>query len=152
MDHPKLEFAFELNVQVSLLPEVGMTGKGIRKIISITGGSFEGPQIKGTIIPGGYDWQLVRNDVVTEIEARYLLQTDDGNMITIVNTGFRHAPKEVMRRLGNGEEVDPALYYFRSVPVFETGEPKYDWLTKNVFIANGIRKPATVIIQVWKVL
>lgn len=152
MEHPKLEFAFELNVQVSLLPEAGTTGKGIRKIISITGGSFEGPQIKGTIIPGGYDWQLVRNDGVTEIEARYLLQTDDGNMITIVNTGLRHAPKEVMQQLGNGEEVDPALYYFRSVPVFETGEPKYDWLTKNVFIANGIRKPATVIIQVWKVL
>jgi hypothetical protein len=152
MEQPKLEFAFELNIQVSLQPEVGTTGKGTRKIISITGGSFEGPQIKGSILPGGYDWQLVRNDGVIEIDARYVLQTDDGNMITIVNTGLRHAPQEILQRLGKGEEVDPSLYYFRSIPVLETSAPKYDWLTKHIFIANGIRKPASVIIQVWKVL
>ena len=152
MQQPQLEFAFELKVQASPLPEIGMTAKGIRRIISITGGSFEGPQIKGTIIPGGYDWQLLRNDGVIEIEARYVLQADDSSLITIVNTGLRHAPENIMQKLGNGEEVDPALYYFRSIPVFETSEPKYNWLTKNIFVANGIRKSAAVIIQVWKVM
>jgi hypothetical protein len=152
MEPPKLEFAFELKIQVSPLPEVGKTAKGTRKIISITGGSFEGPQIKGTIVPGGYDWQLIRNDGVIEIEARYVLQTTEGAMITIVNTGLRHAPEDVMRRLVAGEDVDPSLYYFRCIPIFETNEQKHDWLTKNIFIANGIRKPTLVIIQVWKVL
>jgi len=152
MQQPQLEFAFELRVQASLLPEVGKTGKGIRKMVALTGGSFEGPQIKGTIVPGGYDWQLIRTDAVVEIDARYILQTDDGAIITIVNTGIRHAAPEVMQQLAKGEEVDPSLYYFRSIPVFETSDPKYDWLTKNIFIANGIRQPSVVIIQVWKVL
>lgn len=152
MEQPRLEFAFELEIQVSPLPEVGKTTKGTRKIISITGGSFEGPKIKGTIIPGGYDWQLIRNDGVIEIEARYVLQTEEGFMITIVNTGLRHAPEHVMQRLVAGEDVDPSLYYFRCVPIFETSETKYEWLTKNIFIANGIRKSSLVIIEVWKVL
>jgi hypothetical protein len=152
MEHPKLEFAFELKVEVSPLPEIGMTAKGVRKVISITGGSFEGPHIKGTIIPGGYDWQLLRNDDVTEIEAHYVLQTNDGATITISNTGLRHGPENIMQRLKESEDIDPSLYYFRSIPVFETSEPRYDWLSKNIFIANGIRKPSCVIIQVWKVL
>ena len=152
MELPQLEFAFELRVQASPLPEIVKTAKGNRKIISITGGTFEGPEIKGTIIPGGYDWQLLRNDGVIEIDARYLLQTDEGALITIINTGLRHAPEDVMQRLNKGEDVDPSLYYFRSTFHFETSEPKHDWLTKNIFIANGIRKPTHVIIRVWKVL
>ena len=124
MQQPQLVFAFELRVQASVIPEVGKIGKGIRKMVGLNGGTFEGPQIKGTIVPGGYDWQLIRNDGVVEIDARYVLQTDDGAMITIVNTGIRHASPDVMHQLAKGEEVDPSLYYFRSVPVFETSEPK----------------------------
>ena len=152
MECPQLEFAFELKIEVAPLPEVGITGKGTRKIISIIGGSFEGPHIKGTIIPGGYDWQLVRNDGVIEIDARYILKTSEGAMITIVNTGLRHGPENVLQQLAAGANVDPSLYYFRTIPVFETSEPKHNWLTKNIFIANGIRKPELVIIEVWKVV
>jgi hypothetical protein len=154
MESPGLEFAFEIKVDVSgsRMQELGKTAKGLRRIIPILGGSFHGPSIKGTIIPGGYDWQLVRLDGVAEIEARYVLKTEDNALITIVNTGLRHGPEQVMERLAKGEEVEPSLYYFRSIPVFETSEPRYEWLTKNIFIANGIRKPALVLIQVWKVL
>lgn len=152
MEQPKLEYAFTLQVQASPLPAIGKTGKGVRRAIAITGGSFEGPNLRGSIVAGGYDWQLLRDDGVLEIDARYLLQADDGNVITVVNTGLRHAPEEVMQRIVAGEEVDPSLYYFRSIPVFESSDPKYDWLTKNVFIANGIRKPKLVVIEVWKVL
>jgi len=154
MESPALEFAFEIRVDVSggRMQELGKTAKGIRRIVPILGGSFNGPSIKGTIIPGGYDWQLIRSDGVAEIEARYVLKTEDNALITIVNTGLRHGPEDVMERLGKGEEVEPSLYYFRSVPVFETGEAKYYWLTKNIFVANGIREPALVLIQVWKVL
>ena len=151
---PDIEFAFEINVDVpcDVIQELGRTPKGIRKIVPITGGTFNGPAISGKIIPGGYDWQLLREDGVTEIEARYVLQTNDGALITIVNTGLRHGSPEVMQKMAKGELVDPSLYYFRSIPVFETGSKEYEWLTKNIFIANGIRKPAQVIIQVWKVL
>src|SRR3954465_15248670 len=112
MEQPKLEFAFELKVEVGNIEELGRVAKGIRKIIPITGGSFEGPEIKGSILPGGYDWQLLRSDDVAEVEARYVLQTDDGALITIVNTGLRYGPSEVMQRMAKGEEVDPSEYYF----------------------------------------
>jgi len=152
MQQPGLEFAFELRVEASLLPAMGKTPRGTRKIVALNGGSFEGPHIKGKIIPGGYDWQLLRHDEVTDIEARYILQTDDGAMITIVNTGLRHGPENVMQQMAQGQDVDPSLYYFRSIPCFETSEKKYEWLNKHIFIANGIRKPSHVIIHVWKVL
>lgn len=152
MEQPKSEFAFELKVQISQPQEVGMTAKGIRKVVPITGGNFEGPEIKGTVIPGGYDWQLFRQDSVAEIEARYLLKTDDDVLITIVNKGLRHGPADIMQRLAKGEAVDPSLYYFRSIPFFEISEMKYNWLTKNMFIASGIREPELVIIHVWKIL
>jgi hypothetical protein len=154
MEAPQLEFAFEIkiNVEAGKMQEIGATGKGLRRAIPILGGSFEGPAIKGVVVAGGYDWQLVRNDAVAEIDARYLLKTDDDVLITILNTGLRHGPAEVMKKMALGEEVAPGQYYFRTIPVFETGNPRYEWLTKNIFIANGIRKPAQVFIQVWKVL
>jgi hypothetical protein len=152
MEHLKLEFAFELKVQVSQPQELGATAKGIRKMVPIIGGSFEGPAMKGAIVPGGYDWQLIRSDGVAEIDARYVLKTDDGVLITIVNKGLRHGPKEVMERVAKGEVVDPSQYYFRSIPFFETSEAKYNWLTRYMFLASGIREPEVVVIRVWKIL
>jgi hypothetical protein len=152
MEQPNLEFAFELKIKVAAALEMGVIPQGNRRIIPITGGSFEGPAIKGTVVPGGYDWQIIRNDGVADIDARYVLITNDGVLITIINKGLRHGPKEVMQKLAKGEVVDPALYYFRSVPSFETSEARYDWLTKSIFLATGIREPELVIIRVWKVL
>ena len=153
MQQPGLEFAFRISVDLTAgIQEIGNTGKGIRKVVPITGGTFEGPNIKGKVVAGGYDWQLLRTDGVVEIDARYLLQTDDGDLITITNTGLRHGPPEVMQRLAKGEEVDASEYYFRSIPVFETGNSKYDWLMRSVFIATGIRKPKQVLIDVWRVV
>ncbi len=152
MEQPKLKFVFEISIQVGSVREVGETGKGLRKIVPITSGSFEGPHIKGIVIPGGYDWQLLRNDDVSEIDARYVLQTDEGTLITIVNKGLRHGHAAVMKRIAMGEDVKADEYYFRSVPVFETGEKKYEWLVKNVFIAIGTKKPDKVLIAVWQVL
>lgn len=151
---PQLEFAFEIKISVEpgSMQEIGVTGKGLRRAIPILGGSFEGPEIKGEVVPGGYDWQLLRNDNVAEIDARYLLKTNDGVLISIINKGLRHGPTEIMQQMARGEEVSSHEYYFRTVPFFETSNEKYKWLTKNIFIANGIRKPAQVIIQVWKVL
>ena len=154
MQQPGMEFAFEIRVDISAgkLMEMGNTAKGLRKIVPLMGGTFEGPNIKGTILPGGYDWQLIRHDEVAEIEARYVLKTDDGDLITIVNTGLRHGPADIMQRIAMGEPVDQSAYYFRSIPVFETSSPEYDWLNSHISIATGIRKVNEVLIQVWKVL
>jgi hypothetical protein len=152
MEQPALEFCFRISVDVGGIQEVGKTAKGIRKVVPITGGTFEGPTIKGKVVPGGYDWQLLRADDVAEIDARYMLQTDGGELITLTNTGLRHGPPEVMQRLAKGEEVDASEYYFRSIPVFEVGNPEYAWLMRSVFIATGVRKAKQVLIDVWRIL
>ena len=104
-NEPKLAFAFEIKIKVEPGKgiETGDTPKGFRRLIPIVGGSFEGPDIRGTVLPGGYDFQLLRNDNVTEIDARYVLQTDDGALITIVNRGLRRADKKVMQQMASGK-------------------------------------------------
>jgi hypothetical protein len=154
MVRPELQFVFEIQADVTpgKLLELGATAKGVKKIVPILGGQFEGPGIKGIIMPGGYDWQLIRHDAVTEVEARYVLKTNDDVLITIINKGLRQGTLEAMQRIADGESVEPTEYYFRTAPYFETTPGKYDWLNRNIFIANGVRKPNYVLIQVWMVL
>ena len=84
---PRLEFAFEELVLLGPASSPGNTAYGSRNIIPIIGGTFEGPGIKGTIIPGGWDWQLVRADGCVDVHADYMIKTDDGVIINVVNDG-----------------------------------------------------------------
>lgn len=148
---PQLEFAFEVRAEVADPTVVGQTPNGVRRIIDITGGTFEGPQLKGRLLPGGADWQLIRADGFTEIDARYTLETDAGKLIYVSNVGMRHAAPEVMRRLNAGQVVDQSEIYFRAVPKFETAAPELEWLTRSIFVATGERYPNGVIIRFWRV-
>jgi Protein of unknown function (DUF3237) len=149
---PALEFVCELKVKLKAPYVVGDTPHGLRRIIPIVGGSFEGPKMKGEILDGGADWQIVRKDGVAELEAHYQIKTDDGVIIYIKNTGLRVATPEVAARIGRGEAVPPNEYYFRAVPKFEAPAGKYEWVNNAIFICKGIRNPDNVTIQVWKVL
>src|SRR5688572_24561007 len=77
---PKLEFAFEVRAQVATPTVVGELQTGVRRIVDILGGTFEGPKLKGKLLQGGADWQLIREDGFTDIDARYTLQTDSGQL------------------------------------------------------------------------
>jgi hypothetical protein len=112
---PKLTYAFELHATVAAPTELGQVPNGRRRIIDITGGTVEG-QIKGKVRPGGADWQIVRADGFTELDTRYTLETDKGQLIYVQNPGVRSAPPDVMKKLLAGEVVDPALVYFRTQP------------------------------------
>lgn len=148
---PKLEFICELKVLLKPPFIVGETPHGLRRIIPIVGGTFDGPKIKGEILDGGADWQIVRSDGVAELEAHYQIKTDDGVIIYIKNTGLRVATPEVAARIGRGELVPASEYYFRAVPKFEAPKGKYEWMNNAIFICSGIRNPDNVAIQVWKV-
>ena len=148
---PGLVFAFELHATVAAPLELGQVPGGRRRIVSITGGTFEGPGIKGTVQPGGADWQIVRADGFTELDTRYTIETDKGQVIYVQNGGMRHAPPAVMEKLLKGEAVDPKLVYFRTVPTFETAAPDLQWLTRAVFIGTGERYPTEVVIRFWRV-
>jgi len=148
---PALDFAFALRVAVAPALELGSTHLGRRRVIAITGGTVAGPRLNGVVLPGGADWQVIRGDGVAELEARYMLQADDGGLIAVVNRGLRHGPDAVMRKLIAGEPVDPGAYYFRCTPVFETAAPAHQWLTRTVFVARGARHPDRVEISVYAV-
>jgi len=148
---PTLDFVCELKVKLKPPYIVGETPHGMRRIIPIIGGSFEGPAMKGEILDGGADWQIVRKDGVAELEAHYQIKTDDGVIIYVKNTGLRVATPEVAARIGKGEQVSPSEYYFRAVPKFEAPEGKYHWMNNAIFICKGVRNPDDVTIQVWKV-
>src|SRR5215467_7500006 len=135
-----------LNADITLAEpqELGETPQGRRRIIAITGGSFVGERLSGRVLPGGADWQVIRADGVAELDARYTLETADGALIYVRNHGFRHGPAEVLKRLAAGENIDPAEYYMRTTPLFETGDERYAWLNGMVCVASGARRATAV--------
>lgn len=142
-----------LSVEVTLAPpqELGATTHGRRRIIPITGGRFRGERLAGRVLPGGADWQVIRADGVAELEARYTLETEDGALIYVQNIGYRHGPKEVLEKLAAGMPVDPALYYMRSTPRFETSHERYAWLNRIVSVATGERRADSVKLDFYEV-
>lgn len=148
---PELSFAFEVLVEVADPTVIGMLPTGTRRIVEILGGSFEGSDIKGQVVPGGADWQLIQADGFTDIDARYTLETDEGDLIYVSNIGIRHASEEVMARLNAGEVVDQSEIYFRAIPKFETSAPELEWLMRSIFVATGERYPNGVVIRFWQV-
>ena len=148
-----IEIEHLMNVKVALDPvrDLGDTPLGRRRIIGITGGSFAGPRLSGKVLPGGADWQLIRADGVACLDARYTLQAADGALIYVSNRGYRHGPPEVIERLARGEDVDPALYYMRATPWFETSAPAYAWLNRSICVATGARRAAAVELDFFEV-
>lgn len=154
MTTPQLatKYVFSLSIKVGTPIVAGDLGYGIRRVIPVLGGTVQGEGIKGTIHSGGADFQVIRPDGFTELEAKYTFELDDGAVVSIENIGVRFGPKEALDRIAQGEAVDPALIYFRSVPKFETGHPKYRWLMQNLFIGVGARHPDRVELAVHQVL
>ena len=148
---PKLTFAFEVRATVGAPLEVGQVAQGRRRIVPITGGTFEGPGLRGKVMNGGADWQIIRADGFTELDTRYTLETEAGHIVYVQNAGMRHAAPDVMKRLLAGELVDPALVYFRTVPKFETASPELQWLMRSVFVGMGERYPNDVRIRFFRV-
>ncbi len=149
---PALDFFCELKVKLDPALIVGETPHGTRRIIPIIGGTVEGPKIKGEILNGGADWQILRADGVTELEAHYQFRTDDGTLIYVKNTGIRAATPEIAARLAKGEKIDANEYYFRAMPKFDAPKGKYDWVNNSLFVCTGERLPDYVLIRVWKVM
>jgi hypothetical protein len=148
---PDLDFVFGLKARLGELVAIGDTPEGLRRMIPIVDGTFEGPKLHGEVLGGGADWQFVRNDRVTVAEATYLLRTHDGVLIQVRNRGFRHGPAEVIQRLAEGDDVDPGEYYFRTSPTFLVAPGAYDWLNRDVFVATGARHARDIELWFYRV-
>jgi hypothetical protein len=143
IDSPTLEHVMTVRANIDALVSMGKTPTGERRVVPITGGTFEGAGLKGTIMPGGEDWQLVRGDGVTELDARYWLLTDDGVIVRVSNQVLAVPPQ------GEGKR------YARSSVRFEAPLGKYEWLNKAVFVgtitADPTQRPPVVVLRFFRV-
>jgi hypothetical protein len=142
-----------LLVNVATPLNIGAVPHGTRRTVSLTGGHFEGPRLRGALLPGGSaDWLLLRADRVLEMDLRATLRAEDGALISMRSFGLRHGPPDVIAALGRGEPVDPASYYFRATPRFATAHPAYAFLNRLVAVASGDRRAEGPIYTIHEVL
>ena len=142
---PQLEFALQLRVTLGETFGINNTQHGRRTVIPITGGTFEGPGIKGTIINGGADYQLNGADGRTELEAIYCIKTDDGVYIHVRNRGI----------IANGKDANgKPTFYFKAAPQFEApADSRYGWLNNALFVCapEWTKEFQGIVLNVWKV-
>lgn len=132
-----------LEAELAAPQMVEATPYGLRKIVPVLGGTFRGERLNGVILPtGGHDWAMIRADGALVLDVRLVLETDDGAHILMTYRGIRTGTPEVLARIASGEYVDPADYYFRIVPFFETGSERYEWLNRIVCVGFGDRVKA----------
>src|SRR5713101_195893 len=136
---PKLDLAFELHLELGKPTDVGQIGPaGSRRIVPVAGGTLQGPGLKGKILPGA-DYQIIHPDGLTELDAHYVVQLENGDLLYITNRGVRHGPAEVLQKLNAGEKVDQSLIYFRTVVSVETAAEGLQWMNRTIFVTRGER-------------
>lgn len=146
---PELRFFADLSVQVAAPQEIGATPAGRRRVIAITGGEARGDGWTARVLPGGADFQLIVGDTLAQLDARYVLETDGGDLVFVQNKALRVATREVTGKLMRGEPVDPSEVYFRCFPSFETASPALSWINERFFVGSGVRRPDRVEISVF---
>ena len=150
-DTLETEFLFDVEADLEAPLAVGATPVGGRTIFPVKGGRFEGPRLRGEVVPGGADWFVMRPNGAGELDVRITLRTDDSALLYLTYRGVLDAKPEVMGRVFAGEDVDPGEYYFRTTPRFETGSEKYAWLNSLVCVGVGKAAPGKVAYRVFAV-
>lgn len=146
---PSVDLVCEIDVELGPIRDMGAGRGGQRRIIPIIGGKVSGPKINGRVLNVGADWQTIFGNGLAELDTRYALETDDGAVIEIINYGYRHGPEEVLAAVARGEEVDPNSYYMRTHARLETGDPRYDWVNKTLFVGTGARFKSAVKVAIY---
>ena len=147
----RTEFLMQLTAELGDSQAIGDTPLGGRRIVYVTSGEFSGPGLKGSVLPGGGDWVLVRKDGVTQLDVRITLRTDDGALIYVTYRGVSTLSPELRKRILDGERIDPSEYYFRTTPYFETATEKYAWLNNLVTVGVGRRTSTGVTYSVYAI-
>jgi hypothetical protein len=149
---PQLKWFADLSVQVGRPQEIGRSARGVRRVIPILGGEAVGDGWRANVLPGGADFQLLIGQTLAELDARYVLQTDSGELVYVQNSALRSAAPDAMARLARGELVDPAQVYFRCRPSFETASPSLHWISERMFVGTGARYPDRVAMTFFEML
>jgi Protein of unknown function (DUF3237) len=149
---PSLALVYRLEATLGTPLDLGDTDRGHRRIVPLTGGTFTGPTINGTLVPGASaDWQTVLRDGTAIGDIRYTLRTDGGDVLYVQSRSTRHGSADVLARLAAGEDVDPGEYTFRAATQIETASAELNWLNQGVFVSAGGRRPSGVIYETYLV-
>lgn len=124
---------------------------GARSILYARRGTFAGARLRGELLPGGGDWVLRRSDGIAVLDIRFVLRTDDGQLIYVACDGLFDISPEIRERIRSGGEVDPSAYYFRTAVTFETGAEEYRWLNRLLAVGIGRRTPAGMVTEVFAI-
>jgi hypothetical protein len=152
LPNPSLMRVYRLEATVGEPLDLGDLARGRRRIVPLTSGTFAGPELNGTLLPGSSaDWQVVLPDGTALGDIRYTLQTDGGDLLYVQSRGIRHGSAEVLARLARGEDVDASEYTFRTSTRIEAAAPELAWLNKGVFISVGGRRPGAVVYETYLV-
>ena len=150
---PHLRFAFEAYVDVAPSEHVGNGAGDVLDLTPITGGTVDGPRLRGAIVPGGGDWAVLRGAGVYKLDARYLFRAEDGALIDIVNRGYwRALTSEALARAQAGRRLEESEVYFRTSPVFRTDAPAHRWLAETVFVGFAREEAGQICIRFYEVL
>jgi hypothetical protein len=148
---PKLEHVCNFLVHLDPIRELGSGRAGQRRIVPIVGGTVSGPRLQGHILNIGADWQTIFANGLAELDTRYAMETHDGAVIEIKNYGFRHGDPEILDAIARGEEVSPESYYMRTHAKLETGDARYEWVNKTLFVGAGVRLKQAVQISLYAI-
>jgi Protein of unknown function (DUF3237) len=152
MPELKTIYIGELMMEITGSYMLGEAPVGRRRLDRLDKGHFKGPKIQAEMQTGGMDILLGGTDGAVRPDVRLIMKLDDGEILLIQYRGVRHAPAEVMQRIGKGERVPPNEYYLRTSLVFETASKKYDWMNRVVGVGVGRREPNAVYYDVFEVL
>lgn len=141
----------QVRCEVGALVTLGPAKHGERRYVPLGGGTVRGPELNGTLVEGGVDWQVARSDGALEIAAHYVIRTDDGALVEVQSDGLRHGPAEVMARLARGDAVGRDEYFFRTVVRFTTGAPQWLHLNKVLALAVGQREARAVLLDFYRI-
>ena len=148
---PNLEHIVDFRAELKDPVNVGAGPIGVRQIFDVAGGSFEGPRLRGTVLPSGGDWILLGADGVGRLDVRSTIQTHDGANIYVQYFGTMHLNEKVMTALASGSGIEYGDTYFFTTPRFETGDERYAWLNKIVTVGQGRILPGAVEYRIFQV-
>lgn len=152
MPELRSEYLLTLSAEIGAPQRIGDTPLGRRVIWPVLGGHFQGPAMKGAVLPGGGDWVLVRKDGSLQLDVRGTMQTDDEHLLFFAHRGLINVDPEYLDRFSAGEVIDPSHVYYRAAPVFEVGPGPYEWLNRTVTVGVGERRGSTIIWEIHKIL
>ena len=149
MDEPRFQHLYDMTVELEPPQMIGQTPQGNRQIFYVRSRTFEGPRLKGEVLPGGGDWFLLRPDNVGELDVRATLKTHDGALIYATYRGIFSASQEAWAKLYQGQPLDRDQYYFSTAPIFQASATDYLWLNRILAVGIGSAVPGGVAYRVF---